>query len=817
MSALFQDVRFALRSLRSGAGFSVLAAATLALGIGAGTAVFAVVNAVVLRPLPYAEPGRLVAIWEVMEDRGQLWRVSVAAFRALRDRARSVESIAAFGSAAATLTRGPEPESVRGGWASPDYFRVLGVSPERGRLFTAEEARRRAPVVLLAHEFWASRLGSDEGVIGKPLIFDGVPHTVIGILPAGVLPSWPSTMARLTFDPASQQYWIPREPGVGGGPPPHSYVLGVVARLAPGATLPRVEAELTTIERGLHQSDPSSSGTAIRVRRLTDEAVGDVRPALLLLAGAVGFLLLIASVNVAGLQIARLERRRRELAIRSALGAGVGRLSRQIAIESFSLAMAGGLGGIVLARWILPVLVRQMPAAVPRVGLSRIDGFAMAADLGVSAFAGLLLAAITAIHAARRDALRTLRREASFSGVPARRPIRVLVAVEIGLAVLLATGAGLFSRTLARLSSVDPGFRADGALVARFSPAPDVARDRRRLAALHSALLDRLRSLSGTAAAGLAYDHPLEAHWIADAELEGNLRESFREEPTAWFRAVSDGYFAAAGVPVLAGRDFTDRDDADHPAVALVNESFARRYSPRMPVIGRTLRSSAATSWWGKDLPDRFEIVGVVRDVRFLGLSREPEPAFYLTVRQFPLAEMNVVARVRSGSADALLPAIRGILRELIPSQPVGRVATLRELYDRALGQPRVNTRLMLLFGAAAFLLATLGIYGLLTCVVSWQRRDFGIRIALGAGPGRVVRVVLGEVAVLAAIGCSAGLLAARALLPLYRNLLFGASAGDLAAWLAAPFTLVVVALAAAWLPARRATRIDPLEALRAE
>jgi putative ABC transport system permease protein len=817
MTALLQDLRYAARTFRKSPGFALVAAATLALAIGANAAIFAVLDAVVIRPLPYREPGRLVAIWEVMEGRGgELWRVSAASFRTWREENRSFESVAAFGSHGATLTAGPEPEGLKGGWASPDYFRVLGITPALGRFFSAEEALQRAPVIILGNELWKSRFAGDRAIVGRSLLFDGVPQTVIGVMPPGMFPSWPSTTAQLAFDPGRQQYWMPREAGVNGRPSPHSYVLGAIGRLKPGVSIAAAQAELTRIARGLHATDPDSSATAVRVRPLRDEAIGNIRPALLLFGFAVGFVLLIASVNVAGLQLARAEKRRREIAIRSALGGNARRILVQLLTENLALGLAGGALGVLVAVWGLPILLRHLPATIPRLELARIDATTVAFAILLSVATSVVLGILSGAHLTGGDTLASLRGGTATGALPARRTLRALVAVEIGLAVLLVTGAGLLGSSLGSLERLDPGFRPEGALVAEFAAEGSVGRDPVRLSEFHAELLDRVRSLPGVVAAGLAYNHPLEAHWIADARIEEGAAGSNEPTPTAWFRSITEGYFRAAGVSLEEGRDFQSSDDRNHPPVAIVNESFARRFARGTSPVGRILETNAALSWWGKEFPTRFEIVGVVRDVRFLGLQKEPEPAFYLSDRQFPLTNLKVVIRT-SGDPRSLVTAVRRVLREASPTQPAGKISTLAELYDRALGQPRVNTRLMVLFGGTGLLLAMLGIYGLLSFIVAGRRREIGIRIALGARSRQVIRVVVGEVSGLAIIGCIAGLVAARALVPLFKSLLFGVSAGDPVAWAAAPAALLGIALLASYLPARRATRIDPMETLKTE
>jgi putative ABC transport system permease protein len=811
---IINEVRHALRLLGRAPGVTVVAVVTLAVGIGLNTATFAILDAVVLRPLPYREPDRLVALWEVMEeDGGKAWRVCPEAFDAWRQEKGPFADMAAFGSAGFVLTGVGEPQQLRGARVSTNYFGLLGVAPVLGRAFRPEEALPgSAPVVILGREIWVSRFGGDPGILGRAVTLDGVPRTVVGVMPAGLFPAWPLTTAQIEFEADKHQFWIPvrfRE-----GPGRHSHVLGVLARLSPGISLDAARRDVSALATRHRREGAEEAGHDVRIRRLADQVHGDVAPGLYVLAAAVGLLLLIACVNVAGLQLARGTARRREIAIRAALGASRSRLVAQLLIEGIVLGAAGGLLGALLAGWSLPAFLRLAPAGIPRlaeVGLHpRVIALAACASLVAGAFSGLLPALrLTGRHAAD---LGEAGRSATGSR-SARRSLRVLVVAEIGLAAILVVGAALLTRSFGRIRSVDLGFRGDHALIvdlslpsARYETWPAAAR-------FFDSLLERIRGVPGVQSAAIAYNHPLESHWIGGLRPEGAAAGREESSP-AWFRAVGEGYFASIGAPILAGRDFTAQDDTRQPGVAIVNESLARRYFPGASPIGKSFEARDAVMWWGEGLPTRFEIVGVVPDVRFLGPTHAAEPAYYLSARQFPLPDMKLVVRT-TGDPLRLLPVVRSAVRALDPAQPIGEVRTLSGIASDAVAEPRLNMRLMIGFGGVGLALAAVGIYGLLAFVVTMRRREIAIRIALGARPRDVSSLILGETARLTAAGLAAGLAGAFALGPLLRPILFGVNATDAAALAAAPLMLAVVALAATLWPALRAARVNPVVALK--
>jgi putative ABC transport system permease protein len=815
MNALILDLRHALRLLGRTPAVTLVAVVTLAVGIGLNTATFAILDAVVLRPLPYREPGRLVALWEVMEgEHGpEPWRVCPEAFDAWRREKGPFADLAAFGSAGSVLTGVGEPQQLRGARVSANYFDLLGVSPILGRAFRPEEAvPGAAPVVILSREIWASRFGADSSILGRAVTLDGVPRTVVGVMPAGLYPAWPLTTAQIEFGADKHEFWVPVR--FGEGPGRHSHVLGVLARLSPGVSLEVARRDFSALAARQAPEGSKEAAHPVQVRSLADEVHGGVAPALYVLTAAVGLLLLIACVNVAGLQLARGTARRREIAIRTALGARRSRLVSQLVTEGLVLGAAGGALGALLAGWSLPAFLRLAPAGLPRLaeaGLHpRVILVAACASLAAGALSGLLPA--LRLTAGRAADLSEAGRSATGSRA-ARRSLRALVVAEIGLAVMLVVGAALLARSFGRLRRVDLGFRGGRALIVDLSLPGSRYGSWQAVAQFYDSLLERVRNLPGVRSAAIAYNHPLEAHWIGGLRPEGG--QASREEPvSAWFRAVGEDYFASIGAPILAGRDFTRKDDTRQPGVAIVNESLARRYFPGGSPIGRSFEAQDAVMWWGEGLPTRFEIVGVVRDVRFLGPARDAAPAYYLPARQFPLPDMKLVVRTAADPL-VLLPGIRYAVRALDAGQPIGAVRTLSGIESDAVAEPRLNMRLMIGFGSVGLALAAVGIYGLLAFVVTMRRREIAIRMALGARPHEVSGLVFGETLRLTAAGLAAGLAGALALGPLLRRILFGIDAADPIALLAAPLLLGAVALAATLWPALRAARVDPVLALK--
>ncbi len=812
--ALLREIRYALRALRKSPGFAAAAIATLALGIAASTTIFSILHSVVLAPLPYREPERLMVVWEVMPD-GKLWRPAPPTVTAWREHARAFESLAAFLGADWTLTGEGEPVSLSGSLVTPEYFHMLGVSPVLGRGFLPEEASTGAsPVVVLGHDLWISRFGGDPEVLGRSVTLEGKPRTVVGVMPPAPYPTMALAIGRLAFTPGKPDFFAPFRLDGAGAPGGRSYVLGVLGRLSDGVTREAAQAEMTALARRLAAEDSSNRAVDARLSPLDLETQGAMRPALWLLFGAVLFVLAIACANVTSLELARAQARGREIAVRAALGAGRGRIAAPVLVESILVSAAAGVLGIALTVWGLPLLVALVPHDVPRLAQARIHGGILAFAVLISFAVGVLSGLVPALSASRRGASRALSAvsRGATESRGARRSLRLLVLAETAIAVLLASGAVLLTKSFLQLSRVEPGFRAHDVTVAKFSLPRSRYPGWEDVARFQDSLLSSVRSLPGVAAASLAYNHPLEAHWIGGGQAEPASGEPADERAPSWFRAVSESYFRSVAVPIVAGRDFTPTDDSRHPGVAIVNQAFVRANFPDGRALGRYLDSSDAAMWWGEGLPKRFEIVGVAGDVRFLGLDKETAPAYYLSVRQFPIEDMNLVVQ-----GPPNVPALRQALHALDPALPLQRVDTMRRLHDAALAPSRLNMRLMLVFGGIAVGLAMVGVYGLLSYVVALRRRELSIRIALGARPPQVLGTVLAETGRLALGGIGLGLAGALALGPLLSRILYGVGAADLASLAGSGLALAAVMFIASGLPARRAARISPSEVLKGE
>jgi putative ABC transport system permease protein len=808
--AVRHDVRDALRSLRRAPGFTTLAVFILALGIGASVAMFSVANGVLLRPLAFPDPGRLVTLWESQVESGRRMRVPPGAYQDYRSQQAVFASMGLFGAGVLTLTGDGEPEQLFGAVVDGGYFRTLGVRPLLGRVILDDDAHEGGPdIVVLSHGLWQRRFGGRADIVGRQATLDGRPYEIVGVMPAGLYPTWPATVGAITFEESRQQYWVPLrlEGGFAGNRTAHVY--GVVARLAPQITLAGAQAAFGTISARLRRAYPDAyDGERVVLSPLDNEVKGAVRPALWALVGAVGVLLLIGCANLATLTLARATVRSRELAVRSALGAGRGRLVRHLLAESLLIASAGGAIGLLLARLTLGAFIAFVPADVPRLSAVSLDGTVFAFAVALSALTALLFGTLPALRASRPDLADALRQEGrGGTGSRAReRTRRVLAAAEVALASVLVVGAGLLARSFARLTAVDPGFDPDHLLVAELS-LPGTT-DSAARQAFRDGLLERLGALPGVESAAAAYDDPLSATWTDTFTIEGRDDD---EDFGAWQRIVSAAYFRTIGLGVHRGRPFTEVDDDHHPRVAIVNEAFARRFFAGENPIGRRLVLPAPTR---PNAPEPHEIVGVVGDVKFLGPSAPAEPAYYVPMAQFPQPDMTILVRT-AGDPRTLAPGLRGAVHDLSPAQAIGTITTERDRANRMVAQPRFTMTLVGLFGSLAFLLAAIGIYGLLAYTVAQRTRELGVRAALGAGRRDLTRLVLGQGLRVTLAGVVAGLAGAAAITRLLGSLLFGISALDPPTFAAAALALVGVAIVASYVPVRRAARIDPLVALR--
>jgi putative ABC transport system permease protein len=809
MDALWQDLRFGVRMLLRSPLTAGLALLTLALGIGANTAIFSVVDGVLRQPLPLPHPERLIRVIDSNPTHGlPRFGSSALNFRDWREQSHSFESLAAFRSDTYNLSAAGTPETLVGGDVTWDFFRVLGVRPALGRFFRPEEDRPGAArVAVLSQALWRSRFGGERGVLGRRVLLDGLAHTVIGVAPPAAAAVFPQ-VAVWVPQAADYQQWR------------SSRHLQVVGRLRAGTSLARAQAEMSAIAARLERQYPADNlGWGVLLQPLHEVMVERIRPALALLRLAVWAVLLIACANVASLLLARLASREREIAMRSALGAGRGRLARQIVVESVVLFAAGGALGLVLAAWATPALVALYAGAIPRAEAIGVDGRVLAFSLIVTLAAGLLVGQVPAFGLLLGSDRHRALKEGGLAMAGSRRGRRlrsVLVLAEVALALTLLVGAGLLLRSFARLQAVDPGFAPRGLLgVALSLPEATYGGNAlpRRVAFQRQALA-RVRSLPGVTAAATVYPLPFSGRDYLDSFLvEGRPRPSPADLPAVAVSAVSPGYFQALRIPLLRGREFGEQDDAAGPPAAVVSRAIAGRFWPGEDPVGRRISfdlkaPAGGVRWW--------TVVGVVGDVRSQSLGLEPEANIYRCQLQWPRWDLWLVART-AGDPGSLAAPVRRALQAVDPDLPLDRIHTLPELVDRSLAERRVRTLLLSLFGGLALILAAVGIYGLISDSVTQRTHEIGIRVALGAGRAQVLGLVLRQGMGLVGAGLAAGLAGSWLAARLLADQLFEVSAGDPLTFAAMVLVLAAVALAAHWVPAQRATEVAPLEALRTE
>ncbi|HSR41903.1 MAG TPA: ABC transporter permease, partial [Longimicrobiales bacterium] len=797
-----RDLRFALRGLRRTPGPTLVAVLTLAVGIGATTAMFSVVHGVLLRPLPYPEPHRLVSAWEVSPS-GVLLPGSYANFADWRQGSGALEALAAY------TPPSPVTVLVRGGGVrasftrvSADFFRVAGVDPARGRIPTPEEHRAGGPpLAVVGHAFWRDELGGPDDLAGTTVSLLGTAYEVVGVMPPGFdLPDAPDVWVSL--DRAVP--WTVRG----------NHVVHVLGRLAPGATEESAGAELHAIHQGIRAAHADEVETVgVRVRSYRDEVVGDTRGALTMLLAAAAFLLLVACTNVAGAQLARGAGRRRELAVRASLGAGRGRLVRQLLAESLVVAALGGLAGVGIARLLLALALAVDPVAVPRFGEVGVDGpvllFAAAAVVATALASGLLpalhLTGSRLAGALRSGGRAGVDRRAVFTG-------RALMAGEVALALVLLAGAGLTVRSLSSILSTDGGFRTAGVLIGQVHfPAEHYATAGEGVDFL-DALLGALRARPAVAEAGLGLLLPVRGSGNVGGPV--TLEDGTLTDAVFQYRVADAGLFRTLEVPLVRGRLFQATDGPDDPHVALVDEAMADRLWPGEDPLGRRFNAGGMDPF-----PDQWlTVVGVVGEVR--NWSQEPgaNPTYYVHYRQRPtfLAVFGGILVARGPDADAVGPLLREVTRSLDPDVPV-RVASLTSRIAGSAADRRFTAFVLAAFGLVALLLAAVGVYGVVACSVARRTREIGIRVALGAAPERVRRRVVGEALSVVGVGAVAGVMAALALSRLLAGLLHGVGPLDPLTHGAAAAVLLGATALASWIPARRGTRVDPTVALRAE
>ncbi|HXW03888.1 MAG TPA: ADOP family duplicated permease [Vicinamibacterales bacterium] len=798
LANLLHDARFAVRQYASTPGFTLVALLTLALGIGANTAIFSVVDGVLLRPLPYPEPERLVLVNEIVPQYGS-FSVAPANFLDWRRQNTSFERIATFTSSSATLIEGDTPERVVNATVSWDLFDLLRVRPVLGRTFAAgEDAPMKNQVVILSHGMWQRRFGGDPGIVGRQLSLNGTPYEVIGVMPAG-----------FTFPSRDVEYWVPialdtAQPTRGG------HYLAVIARLKEGVALQQARAEMKTIAERLAIEHPDTNrDESAEIIALHDAAVGRVRPALLTLLAAVGVVVLIACANMANLLLVRGSGRGREIAIRTALGAGRRRIALQMLAESVVLAVAGGALGLLLAYLAIPTIQTLGTDSVPRVQDVAIDGRVLAFTLVLCLVTGIVFGVVPAWQASRASVSDVMKEGGRSSTGSGGRWLRnALVTAEVALSLVLLVGASLLLRSFDRLTQVDPGFRAEGVLSFRVSLPPTAYPEDAHRQAFFGQLLERLRALPGVMASGMIQSLPIRGDYVLSFTVQGRPTQPGKD-PSANYRVVSPGSFEALGIPVRLGRAFTDRDAAGGPLVAMVDEAFVRRHFPGEDPIGRGIDIGNGTDGF-------YEIVGVVGDVRYGGLDARANPTMYVPYEQDVFSTMWVVTRTAGNPRDLQGP-VRGVVKDLDRGLPAYQMSALSDIVSNSLAERRFSMFLLGLFALVALFLSAVGLYGVISYSVSQRTQEIGLRLAIGAPRGHLLGMVIGQGMRLVVTGIIVGLAGAVALARSVSSLLFEVTPFDPPSYAATALVLVSVAALACYVPARRATRVDPIVALRCE
>jgi len=804
MESLIKDLLYAIRGVVRRPGFTLIAVITLGLGIGANSAIFSVVNGVLWRPLPYSNPQQLVMAWENHKARGGPERewLSPADFHDWHDQNSVFSNLSALNDWAPTLTGRDAPEPLVGATVSHDMFTLLGVAPVLGRNFLPEEDQPNAPnVVVLSHELWQSRFNSDQAIVGKSISLNQDTYSVIGVMPAGF---------RFPVIP-NAQLWRTLQPGLNPSCKRGCLVLRVIGRLKPETTIEKARADTSTIAARLASQYPdSNSKVGATLVPLQEQLIGNIRRPLLLLLGAVGFVLLIACANVANLMLARGATREREMALRSALGASRGRVVRQLLTESAVLASAGAAAGLALAFWLLRLLLSLSPPGTPGLEKIGIDLYVLGFTLLAAALTGVLFGLVPALQLSKADLNHSLKDNGK--GVPGGsrggRLRGALVISEIALALILLIGSGLLMKSFILLQRVDPGFNPDHLVTLRVilnkTPYPNIP----QVVDFYSQLVDRVKALPEVQSTALVSTLPLSGNETdTDFLVEGRPQPPPNQEPVAWFNSVSPDYFRTMELRVIKGRAFTDLDNEKSPLVAIISETMARRYFPNEEPLGKRIGRG----------PDRWrEIVGVVKDVKHFGLDADTPPTMYFPMRQVPARAMNLIART-TGDPLSLAPSLRSQVWAGDHNLAIANLGTMKDLVSASVVQQRFILLLLGCFAALALLLATVGIYGVMSYAVTQRTHEIGIRMALGARMADVLKLIVRNGIMLTLIGVAIGLTLAFALTRLMTSLLFGVTPTDTMTFAMVSAGLVLVALVACYIPARRATKVDPLIALRYE
>lgn len=803
LDGIWRDLRIGLRSLIRSPGFAAVAILCLALGIGANAALFSVLNAVLLRPLPFHEPDRLVRIFEEFGEGGQ-GSVSVPNFRDWAEQNTGFEQIAAYQMGSRNLQSTGDPERIRAVEATANLFSLLGARPLLGRAFTpGVDEPGKAKVAVVSEELWQTRLGGNTSLVGSTIRLDGTPYTVIGVMPA-------------SFDfPAggdSTDVWVLFEPTPEVANARGSHFLAVIGRLKPGMTLEQATAQLVTVAAEIEKDYPAEqTGRSVIVQPLRETMVGRVRPALLILFGAVGLVLLIACANVANLLLARAAVRQREVAIRLALGANRARLIRQFLLESLVLSFVGAALGLLLARWSLDALAPLAEGALPVFKEFPLDGRVFGFLLAVAVLSGIAFGIVPALQTSRGDVRDSLAETGGKTTGSNRQQLfrSTLVVLEIAVSLILLVSAGLLLRGFLALSRTEPGLIAENVLTAHL-PVP-VAQLEGSTPRLFRPVLEKIRAIPGVRSAAVISMLPIQNAWTNGGfAIEGRPDPQPGQEPLAEFRVASPGFFRSLGIPVLRGRDFTESDGESGPGVVIINEALARKHFPGGDPLGQWLRLGG----------DSFAIVGIAGSVRQAGLDYDPLSEIY-----FPYAAADVTGLLGDAvlvirttvPPESITDRVRSALASVDPGLPLYNVLTMKQVIDESLAGRRLNLWLLTIFAGIALVLSAAGLYGVISYLVAQRTREIGVRIALGAQKQDVIGLVMRQAARLTGAGLLLGLFGAFAFTRVLESLLYGVSARDPLTYAALAAVLATVALLATWLPARRASRVDPILAIRAE
>jgi putative ABC transport system permease protein len=809
MNTYLQDVRYAVRRLGRTPGFTVIALLTLALGIGANTAIFTVINAVLLRALPFKDPGRLVLLTERLPQ-FPILSVSYLNYKDWRDQSRSFSAVGAVRNLNMTLTGTGEPERLAGQMASANMFDLLGVSMARGRAFLAEEDKAGAAgVVLISQGLWQRRFGAAESALGQAITLDNKTYTIVGVLPAGfqLLQQRPDVM-------------LPLEPWAVTLPDDRSWHPGIlpIARLKPQVKLAEAREEMNTIAKRLQQQYPEfNTNTGANVNLMQEQMVQNVRLALLVILGAVGVVLVIACTNVANLMLARATARQREIAVRTAIGASRWRVVRMVLAESVLLSVAGAALGLLLAHAAVPPLMGLGGSSLPVTGPVQIDATVLAFTTALAFVAGILFGLAPALHMAGQDLRSALNQSGrGVMGLGVLRARGVLVISEVALAMLLLVCAGLLIRSFDRLSSSAPGFAVDHILIADVPVSPVTHAKALERMQFFDRIIERAAALPGVRSAGAASFLPVSGTGaVIHFNIEGRPPKSPHEYVMASYRAVTPGYRQTLGIPLLAGRWISEADRENTPPVVVINATMAKTYFPNGSPLGKHLQLGATPD---KSFP-YMEVVGVVGDVK-KALSSDAPAEMYVphhqVIEPLPVFVLSVVMRT-SAEPRSLANSLSGAIHEIDSNQPVVNIRTMEENVALSVAEPRFRTLLLAILAGLALLIAAVGIYGVMSFAVGQRTREIGTRMALGSTPGQVFRLVIGDGLRLTVIGVVIGLAAGAVFSRLIRSFLFEVGVADPLAISLVTLLLVAVAVTACYIPARRATRVDPTVALRCE